>query len=291
MQLAWKPAFSTSCLHAADAITRGWPLADTRLQTALEQPALELAREIQELGLPEARFWRTLLSLADEFESNREFAEAAIRKTVGAKETEYATPHIAGRIDDLENAFLQAIPNLQQELELRCRPIREQWEARGPGLLKTFAQLTDPSLVVEQATVMLIHPALGGGGDAHLTTNSVRVEAVLANPNERLPEVVRLAWLLAQLNCDLPANADLIHADRLPHIARLAVLPAVLQGAEEVELVSSAATALPIALEMWRFDLPPDVQAVPIVTNWWAMYQANRPAWPVALTALDRLFG
>lgn len=67
----------------------------------------------------------------------------------------------------ISNAMQRAIPNLQQELELRVRPLKEQWEARGPGLLKTFANLTEESLLVEEAKVLLVHPVLGGGGEAH----------------------------------------------------------------------------------------------------------------------------
>ena len=291
MHLHWQPAFSTSCLHAADAISRGWPVVDARLVEALQEPALALSREIQELDIPEARCWRQLLALSAEFESNRDLAEFAVRKTVGGTEVPYATPHLAGRIDDLENAMLLAVPKLQEELVLRVRPLQEQWEARGPGLLKTFANLTDESLLVDEAKVLLVHPVLGGGGDAHLTTNAVRIEAVLANPHPQLPEVVRLAWLLAQLNCDLPAYSEHIHADRLPHVVRLAILPAILQAAEVVELVPSGAAAVKSALELWRFDLPADLDAVTIVQGWWQTYHASRPRWPVALTALDRLLG
>ena len=53
--------------------------------------------------------------------------------------------------------------------------------------------------MLPQCDVLLIHPALGGAGEAHLAYNSVRIEAVLANPNADLPEVVRLAWLIAQV--------------------------------------------------------------------------------------------
>src|SRR5690606_23019649 len=95
-----------------------------------------------------------------------------------------------------------------EELELRSAPLREQWEARGGGLLATLARLTTAGLVPEMADVILVHPVLGGGGAAHWQYNSVQFEAVLANPLAELPEVLRLGWLLAQLNFDLPLYED-----------------------------------------------------------------------------------
>ena len=105
--------------------------------------------------------------------------------------------------------------------------LREQWEARGPGLLRAVGLRTEESLVADEAQVIVVQPALGGGGQAHLSANAVRIEAVLANPHAELPEVVRLAWLLAQLQLDLPAYSDRIQADRLPHVLSLVVSEAL----------------------------------------------------------------
>src|SRR5439155_20152019 len=103
----------------------------------------------------------------------------------------------------------------------------------------------------------LVNPALGGGGEAHLAYNSLRIEAVLANPNAELPEVVRLAWLIAQLQLDLPKYSDTIHADRLPQIARYAMLPPTLLAAEAVELMRFTPELIGQAISVWRLPGPP----------------------------------
>ena len=126
---------------------------------------------------------------------------------------------------------------MAEELELRTGPLRLQWEARGPGMLRTIGELTEPELIVPSADVILVYPALGGGGDAQLPNNTVRIEAVLANQVTELPETVRLGWMLAQLHLDVPMYGENVHIDRLPHVARFAMLVPALQAAEEVELV------------------------------------------------------
>jgi hypothetical protein len=176
-------------------------------------------------------------------------------------------------------------------LPLRERPLREQWEARGPGLLSHVSQITEEDLIVESAEVLLVHPALGGGGDAHLAANAVRVEAVLANPIAELPEVVRLAWLIAQLKLDLPLYSESIHADRLPHVARYAMLPAILSAAEAVELVRFTPQTMRQAVIAWRLFEPLGVDGAGLAMQWWQTYQETRPPLRVALTALDQMFG
>ena len=99
----------------------------------------------------------------------------------------------------------RAFPNLLDDLSLRLLPLREQWEVHGPLLLQNMARWTDPRVVVAEARIVLVHPALGGGGAAHIPFNNVHIEAVLTNPVPELPENLRLVWLLAQLSLDLPA--------------------------------------------------------------------------------------
>jgi hypothetical protein len=158
-------------------------------------------------------------------------------------------------------------------------------------MLNEIGRLTDESLIATNLDVLLVHPALGGGGDAHLAYNSVRIEAVLANPVAELPEAVRLAWLVSQLQLDLPVHSEEIHADRLPHIARYAMLPAALIAAESVELVRFAPDALAQAVSAWHLAVPPGVDAAALISEWWQTYQETRPPWNVALAALDQLFG
>ena len=291
MQLHWRPHFTVSCLHAAEALVGGLPLVDAALAEAIAPGAHELSRSIAAESLSPPRFWRTLLAMSTSGGSSRELALQTLSKMVGRQRAELLAGRVASAISGVESAVRRTFPNLIEELELRMRPLREQWEARGPGMLHAIGVRTDPSLLAEQAQVLVVRPALGGGGAAHHFANAVRIEGVLANPHAELPETVRLAWLLAQLQLDLPAYSDRIHADRLPHVAAFAMLVPVLEAAHEVELARYSPALLTKAISAWHLRVPPDLDAPQVVLQWWETYRESRPEFPVALTALDQMLG
>ena len=285
--VTWRVSTSASALHAACAVLRGDSLADPALATAIAEPAALLQEEIQLAKLPEERFWPNLLGIAASIESNRELARLALVKTVGrTATTETTSQRLAGAITAVMVAFSRHLPRLAEELPLRVGPLQQQWEARGPGLLYEIARLTDPELLVEQAEVVVIHPALGGGGEAWLTGNQVRLEGVLANPFPHVPEVVRLGWLIAQLNLDLPRLSENVPAQRVQRAARVALLPAALEAGKSVELCQDSPELLANALAAWRVSEDPIV-----IAQWWETYRESRPPFPVALAALDQMLG
>jgi hypothetical protein len=292
LELTWRPHVLASGLHAAEAIARSQPLADSRLAAALEEPALRLAAEIDAAGIPAARFWGHLIPLAAKTTGRRQLVETALVKTAGrTARFEVIVANLNATVAAIESALQAALPNLAEELALRERPLREQWEARGPGMLERIGELTDESLIVSSCEALLVHPALGGAGEAHLAYNSLRIEAVLANPVAELPEAVRLAWLIAQLHLDLPIHSESIHADRLPHVARYAMLPPALMAAESVELARFEPETIAQAIAAWHLAVPSGVDAAILIAQWWQTYQETRPPWNVALAALDQMFG
>lgn len=292
VEVIWRAKPLVSHLHAAEALTRGAPLADERLAAALAAAAAHLAAEISAANLPPERFWSHLIPQAANTDNRRQLVETAALKTAGrSPRLESIVASVGAAVAAVETAGQTALPNLTDELALRERPLREQWEARGPGLLQQLGYLTDDALLVDSCPVLLVHPARGGGGAAHLAYNSVRFEAVLANPHAELPEILRLGWLIAQLHLDLPLWSEAIHPVRLPHVARFAMLPAVLAAGEFVELSRLSVDSLRLAAQAWRLQAPADIDAPALVHDWWQTYQASRPPWRVALAALDQLFG
>jgi hypothetical protein len=176
---------------------------------------------------------------------------------------------------------------LAEELELRAGPLAEQWEARGPGLMRQLARLTEPEAVVARAAVLPVYPLAGGGGRALIAYNSVVIEAVLANPRFELPEVVRLAWLLAMLNFDLARYREPL--ENPGHVLPLAMIPPVLAAAAEVELTRFEQPSLALALSHWqpRAELRPDTAEA--LMAWWQTYVDSRPGWPMAVAALEEM--
>lgn len=291
MNLRWLPNLATSALHAAEASWRGETIVDSQLAAAVREPAAALAQQIATYQLPELRMWRNLAAYVPTFDTRRQAVKIAGLRSQGSPLSEIAVAAIAGAVTDLERAVNDAFPDLAGELDLRGRVLREQWDARGPGMLARMQQTLPDDVILQGSDVLLVQPALGGDGKPHLVNNTVRMEAVLANPHPKLPEAVRLAWLLSQLNLDVPKFSEDIHPDRLPHITAFAMLPVVLEAAHYVELVTFDRELLPLAIEAWRLRVPADVDGPELVANWWMTYQEAKPTLAVALKALDEMFG
>ena len=149
-------------------------------------------------------------------------------------------------------SYAEGVP----ELALRLRPIREHWEARGPGLLHRV-KLGLPWLSFQKATVQLAEPVHGGGGCV-LADGEIQFEAVLANPFPQLPEVARLAWLY-------------VCASAKDNKAPAAFIPIVLEAAEYVELLQADLETTEFALKHWLGE--PKLPSASALNAWW---QAQR---------------
>jgi len=294
IQLRWIASTSASGYHAADALMAGRRLADVDLAAALAEPSASLATALDDSAVDRQQFMRHLLPLSAGIHVCRELAQVALTKTIGRARQEDVIDRVVGPLSEIQRAAASAKPGLTDELTLRGEPLRMQWEARGSGLLKETARLTDPAVMVAAADVVLVFPATGGGGRAHLAYNSVRIEAVLADRVPGLPEVLRLGWLLSMLNLDLPTLGERIGLRRLRQIAPLAMLPAVLMAAEIVELARYDEATLQMALAAWQNDLPPAVAgdsetALRTIRDWWQTHTEGGAGFSVALAALDQM--
>ncbi|MCO6453764.1 MAG: hypothetical protein J5I93_00475 [Pirellulaceae bacterium] len=294
-ELVWRGGVAASALHAANWLLQGRALVSARLEEAVREPAERLEREIEHCNVDPREVWLHLVRLSATAESRFQRAEGALRKAgLGPEQSQAAAEQLARPLADLETAHQQAFPDLEQELRLRGGPLQQHWEARGPGLLRALGRRTSEELLVPRAEVILLQPALGGSGQALLPYNTVLLEALLANPHAELPEVVRLAWLVAQLHLDLPVYSERVSPRRLPWVAGLALLPAVLEAAAYVELARADDQTLLLALSAWGLDAAaPDGSEPPatleLVRSWWTTYSETRPEWSLALLALDRM--
>jgi hypothetical protein len=93
-----------------------------------------------------------------------------------------------------------------------------------------------------------------------------------------------LGWLVSQVNFDLPAISENVNAERLPRLARLAMLPAALAAGNAVELCQDSPDLLAAALNDWRLAADATV-----LIQWWETYRDSRPPFAVALAALDQM--
>ncbi len=285
IELRWLVSTAASALHAAAAMLDGRPLADRKTAEAIGPEVSQLGSDLASLGIEPVRFFEHAIPASTQLDAPTRLAEVVTIKTLGLAAGAGDAPVLARRLIALFAAFADANPNALDELELRSKPICEQWEARGPGLMAAIGRAAEDDLLVDAADVILVHPVLGGGGVAHPLYNSVRIEAVLANPFAELPEVVRLGWLLSQLKLDLPKYHDNLPPGRMTQVGPLAMIPPALAAAREVELARLDAAMLDTALSAWTSAVvDPDK-----LFDWWETCQSSQPPWTVALGALARM--
>ncbi len=197
---------------------------------------IRLQNDLAACSYPADTLLRHLIALAGDCNDENRLAETALDKAVGRVHLPQSTALVARAAGQLIAAFGSARPRAAEELPLRADPLRSQWEARGPGLLVGMRRLSAADLLVPAASLVLVHPVLGGGGLAHPSYNRVTFEGLLANPVGQLPEVLRLGWLLGQLNFDLPTFEEPLGRGRLEVVGPLALIPVVLTAAEDIEL-------------------------------------------------------
>ncbi len=300
MHVSWSPSFSASALHAAEALARfHWSVTDPRVSEVLTPYAVPLGEWIESGPVLDAsRFWSQLIACASAIDSNHELAESVWRRQAGAEIDPRNITQLAGYITDIEAAYKGLFPKFAEQILLRARPLQEQWLGYGNGLMAHVGRLTEKGLIPETARVVLIQPVLGGYGFAHIEQNIARIEAVLTNPMVELPEVVRLAWLVSQLQLDLPSysepptssrNASAISWMRL---APLAMLPAALAAAEVMELSRCDEAVAALAIEHWHIAIPQREEASGIASllmDWWETYLQTRPLWSTAMQALSKM--
>ena len=171
------------------------------------------------------------------------------------------------------------IPEDDAELQLRLRPLREHWEARGPGMLGRVGDLLPWLDIPSQVTVRLINPQVGGAGRV-LDSGEIEFEAVLANPLPFLPEVVRLSWLIATSVIPTQANGTQPTADSWR--TTVSLIPAVLEAAEFVDLARCDEVTVNCALENWG-DFSELTMAANLLSIWHSLnLPVNQQAWLAA---------
>lgn len=316
MKLSWKLSRELSALHLAWCSDRldGNSLAFRSHELAAA--AKDFASLPSKLGVKATVLWETVFALSPDCPQNRQLAERALRKLQGPAATESDVSLVADYLGGLKNQYASAYPDLENELKLRMQPLQQLWEAYGPGLLAQIGGMTSRDLIVDSAEVCLVQPAIGGFGFAHLATNRIHFEAVLTNALPNLPESLRLAWLLSQLDMERPEYSELINRHRLRRIAGLALIPATLSAGAELSLCSLAEREIALAIQYWQpetladyavsaavpavnSDTPQPKQGsatgmhaarlAPVILTWWETWLADPNKWSVALTGLDRM--
>lgn len=288
MNLHWTTSIGLSANHTAWCAVH-YPQQTGRLSEDVRNAAAELETLRSKLNTPPLRFWDQLLILSGTVDNCSTLAQRL------AQRIDVSSPlHVADLTTLLKNCrrqFELAYPKASTELPLRTGPLRQLWDGLGAGLLRQIGLLTGEPVLVEDAHVVLVQPILAGMGYAHLSTNRIHLEALLTHVDPRLPESLRMVWLLSQLDLDRPVYGELIHGHRLRSVAGLAMLPVVLTAGQELDMSPCSPQLISEAIAGWYVDTLrlDSATATTIVSTWWETFQHSRPAWRIALSGLDQM--
>jgi hypothetical protein len=302
MHLTWKPNRSTSALHTAEACWKlPQRLTDPAILEAMGPFARRLGIWISDLGVPNPQtLWDSLIATGAVIESNEELAQCVLSRSGRHGLSHTHTRSLAELVTDIEAAFIRLVPKYMDQIPLRLRPLQEQWLGFGQGLMTQCRRTTGLHGSNNRCSVIGVQPVLGGFGKCHWEHNLVRIEAVLTNPNPEIPEVVRLAWLLAQLEAashgtTYPSISDASNPD-IPiawttwEWIPLAMVSPILVAAHDMELMRFDPHAIDLALEHWHLEIPahgPLRSELPqLLFRWWQSATAANNPWNESLQIL-----
>ncbi len=287
-KLHWLVSSLASCFYTLPALIEGKRLTNPVLAQGFVQSAHGLTAELKLSKIDRSRFLEQATMLAIEARDCSQLASAVLQ-TCGGHTDPQTHDHVSSCLSEIYQAFTSAIPDAEEELTVRGQAIRQRWETCGPGLLQAISEVTHPQVVPDQASVVLVSPVLGGGGVALLPRGTVLLEAVLTDPVETLPEVLRLAWLLSQLNLNVPVFCERIPNKRVGRAAALAMLPATLAAAESLGLARCDQPTIALALRTWHLESGLVDEVAAMLSHWWSELCEKKSRFAQALTALDRL--
>lgn len=293
IEVHWRASALVSCLHAAEALARDPHRCDPGLAGVLADSVARLQATVDELAVPGWKFWEYVVPLSANLTSMRQLAEVTLRKVVSGDIDSRISP-LANALTEVDATFRRAGLDQMEAIAARFDLLQGRWANEGQALLRSIGQLTDPELIPQRAEVLMVIPvqppgAQIGGGAAHLSYNTVRLESIEPQHDSGLPEPVRLAWLIAQLNQDIPRYGETVPRQRLACVASAAMLPAALEAAFQMNLLPAPAESLPLALAQWLPALVGPAEAGENLQRWWDGVRQKQPPWSVALAALERL--
>ena len=256
-RIEWRVSELTSYLHIIEAVVNDRPVVHEPLRQAVGELAPALRSSIQETVGWNAQIWLPKLLWGSDVTTD---LSKLVRGAADDKRFQKdQAPLLVARLEDAIAAIRGVIPDMRKELTIRTRPLREQWEARGPGLMRAVSQFFAANKEYwafgesenRPAVCCPVYPVLGGAALEHRSPNGVRVEAVLVNPQPDLPEVVRLARALTVQGVfagNFPNTDHRIHRWGLVTVLQI---PLLLHAAEAVGLCECDAVTIQLAIDSW----------------------------------------
>jgi hypothetical protein len=289
-KIRWVADPELSAAHSAYVVATGAACTDSKTEQLLIGPVTEINNRLLSSSIDVAVFWQQYLArLLLGAQINAACAAALMSGGCSELQVEQTSKAISNRLSDARQAYASRFPKLGEQLELRARPLREKWDAVGPGLLRDVErQVWDNSPPsgwwTPRLTAQLVQPIRGGDGGYAANAGKFWIEAMLTDVDPRVPEVLRVAWLITRIAIEShtrnkPGEQSLATA------WSLACVPLVLTAAVNLDLIPQNPLPIKRAMELWQRS---DANIGEELEQWWTGYKQSPAPLPVALRQLDQ---
>lgn len=288
-KLNWLVQPKLTLVYALEALMRGRPVADVVLASKLSRVAQALNGALHLDFKGNERFLEHFVPVSARIDSMRERLRVTLTRIAGRSRADAYLDRYCSHLDKLSEAGFGELERLTRERPILHDELMMQWKMHGTPLLANIIRWAEPSILVEQADAIVIHPVTEGYGTTYPLHNLLCVEGsyhAAAAP----PDVVRLAWQVSLLATDLPRVADQFPSlQRSIQVSSVAHVPVVLMAAQDLELTKFDRPTLEQSLADWLGPSVATPERAEGVWLWWEVYRDTRPPWPTALKTLERL--
>lgn len=323
MKLQWIPSTTLSLLRTAHWVSRRRELKDTSLQQAITEPVHTITERLMSASVDPAIYWDHLIEEVVAHDNDVELTPAIceialLRGGHSDLQSDQVALAIYRGLETCRRAHRTRSPKLADQLRLRYAPLKQAFEAYGPGLVRTIGkQIWNGSPPTDwwprRVSVHAVQPIATGAAGASGQQTSVWIEAVLTDIDPDVPEWLRLVYQLTQMaitshtrthsGSGSSGSGDAKSPGELPWTT--AIVPLVLHTASEGGMIPAGELPIEKALSMWHSDsilasatLPASTQAVStqavstqaaranVVRRWWDEVGCTGQPMPVALKQL-----
>jgi len=317
LKLNWIAATTLSLLRAVEAAGR------TSTRTSLKSPehvatmrdqAARITDRLVSASVVEADFWDHLVdevvSCGNDPPLTSPLCEVALLRAGHSQlQSDQTAAAIFRSLETCRRVFRSDSPRLAEQLGLRYAPLKQAYEAYGPGMLRSIGnQIWNGSPPRDwwprRATVHAVQPIMTGAAGRSTGQASVWIEAVLTDISPEVPEWLRLVQQLTEMAVETHTRTHASHFGEDPSKPSnssstelpwsLGIVPLILDQAADRGLTSASPMPLATALRLWRApgerSLNPDRFIGPlsdVLETWWVDVGSQATAFPIALKQLS----
>ncbi|MAI31374.1 MAG: hypothetical protein CMM07_06855 [Rhodopirellula sp.] len=290
-KIQWVAHPELSAAHAAYLVATRAPCNDPKTEQTLIQPVTEANNRLFSASVDVGQFWQQyLLQVLSDVPMEQACGVALLAAGANEMQVEQTSKAVANRLGDARLAFTNRYPKLAEQLDLRARPLRERWETYGPGLLnqvgkQIWGDRPPADWWMPQVTALMVQPMRGGDGGYDASGARLWLEAMLTDVDPRVPEVLRVAWLVTSMAIDNYARGTSGELSLMRPWSLVSV-PLVLNAGRELELLRGEELPMNEAMKLWHFA---DEEVAATVSQWWAVQADSTAPLPARLKRLDEM--